>query len=189
MLNLGTRFWPPGPPSVDWTIDLSDGSFGPLRPGSTSEELKTALGQPDNTQFWGDQLYFYYERFALHVTLDIAGRIDSFELEIPERVDAEFGDDETAETPAASPFDTGSPRFDPRIKLPGMAAQRLRRLRLEECERAFNAARHIKGEGEGEGDEFTREWTRRDLTVYVDLMEDGATICNLGWMLPEDTEP
>src|ERR1051325_9434597 len=131
MLTLGTHFWPPGPPAVDWTIDLGDGSFGPLRPGSTTEELKPALGQPDNTQVFGTQRYYFYDRFNLSISVDDTGRITEFEVEIPERVDAEFAEEETmpSAAPADSPFatlDTEPQHFDPLIKLPGAPAQRLR---------------------------------------------------------------
>jgi len=189
MLTLGTHFWPPGPPTVDWTVDLSDGSFGPLRAGSTLGELKTALGQPDNTQVFGAQRYFFYDRFNLSISVDDTGRITDFEVEIPERADAEFGDDEADETPVAAPadlpfgiLDTEPQRFDPLVKLPGMAAQRLRRLTVEDCERAFGSSGRI----EDEGSESAREWTRHGLAIYVDLMADGRTISGVGWMLSEE---
>lgn len=177
MLNWGTRFWPIGPEKLDWIIDLSDGSFGPLRLGSTAGEIKAALGQPDYPQFFGIRRNLVYERFALYLSLDGSQLINDFQISIPEREDFYEGEAvDPKQQPSAfeTPFAT-SARFDPSARLPGTNSCALRRLTLEDFERAFTSWKFDQSE-------CYREWSTRDMVVYLDLMEDDRTICTLGWM-------
>jgi hypothetical protein len=182
MLNWGTRFWPPGPQKLDWTVDLSDGTFGPLRLGSTSDEIKAALGRPDNGQFFGIGRYLVYGRFSLYLSLDESQLLRDFQISIDEREDELDESVATNPTQPPSPFENPSDvsRFDPNVRLPGASSRALRRLTLEDFERAFASWKSDQSQ-------CYREWSNRELSsqemvIYVDLMEDNRTICTLGWM-------
>lgn len=181
MLNWGTRFWPPGPEKLDWTIDLTDGTFGPLRLGSTSDEIKAALGRPDYPQFFGVRRNLVYERFTLYLSLNKSLLIDDFQIALPEREEELYTGEETgqAHTPSQtlSPFENplDASRFDPDVRLPGASSRALRRLTLEDFERAFASWKFDQSE-------CYREWSTRDMVIYVDLMDDNRTISTLGWM-------
>ena len=168
MLTLGTLFWPRGPQTLDWTIDLASGSFGPLHLGSTADEIKAALGRPDRPQFFGVGSGLYYQRFALWLWLDENQCIDDFQFDIPER------DDEPSPS-SPSAFETTSQTFDPSVKLPGTSSCRLRRLTIEDFERPFASYRF-------DANECYREWARHDIVIYLDLLEDNRTISSLGLM-------
>ncbi|HEY0072976.1 MAG TPA: hypothetical protein VGB77_02665 [Abditibacteriaceae bacterium] len=176
MLNWGTRFWPLGPEKLDWTIDLTDGTFGPLRLGSTADDIKAALGRPNYPQIFGVRRNLFYERFALYLSLDENQLITDFQMTIPEREDELDESDATnPKQPSAfeTPFEIS--RFDPAVRLPGAGSRALRRLTLEDFESAFASWKF-------DHSECYREWSNRDMVIYVDLMEDERTICTLGWM-------
>jgi hypothetical protein len=62
--------------------------------------------------------------------------------------------------------------------LPGAGSRALRRLTLEDFERAFTSWKSDQSQ-------CYREWSKGDMVIYVDLMEDERTICTLGWMRNE----
>jgi hypothetical protein len=177
MLNWGTRFWPVGPQKLDWAVDLSDGTFGPLRLGSTADEIKTALGRPYNAQFFGIGRSLVYNHFSLYLILDESHCIQNFEISMDEREDELYEEDATNPTQPTSPFENPSDasRFDPNVRLPGASSRALRRLTLEDFERAFASWKSDQSQ-------CYCEWSTRNMVVYVDLMEDERTICTLGWM-------
>ena len=180
MLNWGTRFWPLGPEKVDWTVDLADGTFGPLRLGSTSDEIKTALGRPDYPQFFGVGRTLVYGRFSLYLSLDASQLLHDFQISMDEREDEDYQTDTKPIQPAspfANPLETS--RFDPDVRLPGASSRSLRRLTLEDFERAFASWKSDQSQ-------CYREWSNREMVVYVDLMDDERTISTLGWMREEE---
>jgi hypothetical protein len=181
MLFPGSRFWPLGPEKLDWIVDLTDGTFGPLRLGSTGDEIKAALGRPDSGQFFGVGRTLFHRRFSLYLSLDESQHIRSFELSIDEREDELDESDAINSTQPPSPFENpfDASRFDPNVRLPGAGSRALRRLTLEDFEHAFASWKFDQAQ-------CYREWSSRDMVIYVDLMEDERTICTLGWMRNDD---
>ena len=177
MLNWGTRFWPIGPQKLDWPIDLTDGTFGPLRLDSTADEIKAALGRPDYPQIFGVRRNLCYERFALYLSLDESQLINDFQIAIPEREDAFDETDAPDHKQPPSPFENplDASRFDPNVRLPGTSSRALRCLTLGDFESAFASWKFDQSE-------CYREWSNRDMVIYLDLTEDERAICTLGWM-------
>jgi hypothetical protein len=146
----GTRSWPPGPSKVDWTLDFADLEFGPLRSGSTLDEVKRHLGRPSHGTWFSTPGFLSYPALNLRIDLE------------DEKL---FGLEISWEDPSD---DAG---FDPRIRLSEGSYATARTVTEERITAAF-------GQPGSEDREKAAmiSWYRRDDVIFVDLSDNGKIV-------------
>lgn len=148
--KVGPPTWPPGPATIDWDLDLERGSLGPLRIGSTVDEVAQYLGRPDRPESTLDPGWLAYDRFDLVVML-ADGLVEEFEFE--------------RELPNA-------PKFTGRIRL-RTQDRRLETLRREDLIADYGPPTDSSGEP---GDGLMEWWTLGTRTLCVCYDDDTPAI-------------
>jgi len=143
----GSRWWPPGPSTVDWTLDLADLEFGPIRIGTSLADLKRLLGRPAFGTWFFKPMYLSYPAMNLRLDID-EDKMWGLEISWEDLTD-----------------DSG---FDPRVRLGDGMYATARTLTREIISSALGPAIAVDLE-----EQSMISWVRGDDIVFVDLSDDG----------------
>ena len=156
MRSLGSRFWPAGPKTVDWTLDLHSRTFGPLRLGSSIDDVRHILGRPSKGTWFSKPTGLWYAALNLFIWFDDEKGIENVEV---------------------TWYDPGSESgFDPPVRVGGTTVAS-RKVTEAMINSAFGEPTMVDRK-----DALTIEWLRDDGCVYIDLTKSGKAIEGIGFM-------
>jgi hypothetical protein len=157
--RFGTRFWPTRSANDDWLLDLEEASFGPLRLGTSVEEVKKILGRPSKPTWFSTPAYLWYSKFNLVIGVGSKKTVDELEV---------IWEEEGQQPPELT------------VRLGQETLRPIREITEDLISSTYGAPSMVDREKGG-----VIEWLRLDDCLFVDLSEDGR-IVGLGFMTAEN---